>query len=241
MTAATEPRVLQTLDGAPWDIEAYRKIGGYEAWRKCVKELSANDIVNELKKAGLRGRGGAGFPTGIKWEKVLNHRVKEHYFVCNAGEHEPGTFKDRYLLKHAPHQLIEGCLIGAYTVQAKAAFIYVNHEYHEERENLKKALAQAKAQGFLGKNILGSGVDLDLQIFEGHGSYVAGEETAMLESMQGRPAMPRQKPPFYPTDFGLYGKPTLVNNVETLCNIPRILLKGAAWFTQVGTEKCPVR
>jgi NADH-quinone oxidoreductase subunit F len=239
MIAAGEPRVLQTLEGAPWDIEAYRKIGGYEAWKKCLKELSANDIVNELKKAGLRGRGGAGFPTGIKWEKVLNHRVKEHYFVCNAGEHEPGTFKDRYLLKHAPHQLIEGCLIGAYTVQAKAAFIYVNHEYHEERENLKKSLAQAKAQGFLGKNILGSGVDLDLQVFEGHGSYVAGEETAMLESMQGRPAMPRQKPPFYPTDFGLYGKPTLVNNVETLCNIPRILLKGVAWFTEVGTEKCP--
>mgnify|MGYP001793178447 FL=1 len=165
MTTATEPRVLQTLDGAPWDIEAYRKIGGYEAWEKCVKELSANDIVNQLKKAGLRGRGGAGFPTGIKWEKVLNHRVKEHYFVCNAGEHEPGTFKDRYLLKQAPHQLIEGCLIAAYTVQAKAAFIYVNHEYHEERENLKKALAQAKARGFLGHNILGSSVSLDLPVF----------------------------------------------------------------------------
>ena len=180
------------------------------------QRADANDIVNELKKAGLRGRGGAGFPTGIKWEKVLNHRVKEHYFVCNAGEHEPGTFKDRHLLKHAPHQLIEGCLIAAYTVQAKAAFIYVNHEYQEERENLKKALAQAKARGFLGKNILGSGIDLDLQVFEGHGSYVAGEETAMLESMQGRPAMPRQKPPFYPTDFGLYGKPTLGQQCRNL-------------------------
>jgi NADH-quinone oxidoreductase subunit F len=138
-----------------------------------------------------------------------------------------------------PHQLIEGCLIASRTVQAKASFIYVNHEYHEERENLKKALAQAKARGFLGNNVLGTGVDIDLEVFEGHGSYVAGEETAMLESMQGRPAMPRQKPPFYPTDFGLYGKPTLVNNVETLCNIPRILHKGAAWFTQVGTERCP--
>jgi len=164
MTTAAEPRVLQELEGAPWEIQAYRKVGGYEAWEKCVKELSANDIVNELKKAGLRGRGGAGFPTGIKWEKVLNHRVKDHYFVCNAGEHEPGTFKDRYLLKQAPHQLIEGCLIAAYTVQAKAAFIYVNHEYHEERENLKKALAQAKAHGFLGANILGTGVNLDLEI-----------------------------------------------------------------------------
>lgn len=239
MTATVESRVLQKLEGAPWDIDAYLKVGGYEAWKKCVTELSATQVVDELKKSGLRGRGGAGFPTGTKWDKVLNHRVKERYFVCNAGEHEPGTFKDRYLLKMIPHQLIEGCLIAARTVQAKASFIYVNHEYHEERDNLKKALAQAKARGFLGKNVLGTGVDIDLEVFEGHGSYVAGEETAMLESMQGRPAMPRQKPPFYPTDFGLYGKPTLVNNVETLCNVPPILHKGAAWFTQVGTERCP--
>ncbi len=239
MSIATEPRLVQKLEGAPWEIEGYLKVGGYEAWKRCVDGMKADDVVAELKKAGLRGRGGAGFPTGVKWDKVLNHRVKEHYFVCNAGEHEPGTFKDRYLLKTLPHQLIEGCLIAAHTVQAKAAFIYVNHEYEEERENLKKAIAQAKARGFLGKNVLEKGYDIELQVFEGHGSYVAGEETAMLESMQGRPAMPRQKPPFYPTDFGLYGKPTLVNNVETLCNIPRILYKGAAWFTQVGTEKCP--
>jgi NADH-quinone oxidoreductase subunit F len=239
MSIATEPRLVQKLEGAPWEIEGYLKVGGYEAWKRCVDGMKADDVVAELKKAGLRGRGGAGFPTGVKWDKVLNHRVKEHYFVCNAGEHEPGTFKDRYLLKTLPHQLIEGCLIAAHTVQAKAAFIYVNHEYEEERENLKKALAEAKARGLVGKNVLGKGYDIELQVFEGHGSYVAGEETAMLESMQGRPAMPRQKPPFYPTDFGLYGKPTLVNNVETLCNIPRILYKGAAWFTQVGTEKCP--
>ncbi len=239
MSIATEPRLVQKLEGAPWELEGYLKVGGYEAWKRCVDGLKADDVVAELKKAGLRGRGGAGFPTGVKWDKVLNHRVKEHYFVCNAGEHEPGTFKDRYLLKTLPHQLIEGCLIAAHTVQAKAAFIYVNHEYEEERENLKKALALANARGLVGKNVLGKGYDIELQVFEGHGSYVAGEETAMLESMQGRPAMPRQKPPFYPTDFGLYGKPTLVNNVETLCNIPRILYKGAAWFTQVGTEKCP--
>lgn len=239
MSIATEPRLVQKLEGSPWEIDGYLKVGGYEAWRRCVDGLKADDVVAELKKAGLRGRGGAGFPTGVKWDKVLNHRVKEHYFVCNAGEHEPGTFKDRFLLKTLPHQLIEGCLIAAHTVQAKAAFIYVNHEYEEERENLKKALAQARARGFVGKNVLGKGYDIELQVFDGYGSYVAGEETAMLESMQGRPAMPRQKPPFYPTDFGLYGKPTLVNNVETLCNIPRILYKGAAWFTQVGTEKCP--
>jgi len=231
--------LVQKLEGEPWEIDGYLKVGGYEAWKRCISGWKAEDIVAELKKAGLRGRGGAGFPTGVKWDKVLNHRVKERYFVCNAGEHEPGTFKDRHLLRSLPHQLIEGCLIAAHTVQAKAAFIYVNHEYEEERNNLKRALAQAKAKGLLGTNILGSGYDIDLQVFDGYGSYVAGEETAMLESMQGRPAMPRQKPPFYPTDFGLYGKPTLVNNVETLCNIPRILYKGAAWFTQVGTEKCP--
>lgn len=239
MMTVAEARLVEKIDGAPWDIDAYIKVGGYEAWKKCVKELTPEQVVQELKTSGLRGRGGAGFPTGVKWDKVLNHRVKERYFVCNAGEHEPGTFKDRHLLKTIPHQLIEGCLIASRTAQAKASFIYVNHEYEEERENLKKALAQAKERGFVGKNILGSGIDIELQVFEGHGSYVAGEETAMLESMQGRPAMPRQKPPFYPTDYGLYGKPTLVNNVETLCNVPRILHKGAAWFTQVGTEKCP--
>ena len=239
MMTIADARLVEKVDGAPWDIDAYIKVGGYEAWKKCVKELTPEQVVQELKTSGLRGRGGAGFPTGVKWDKVLNHRVKERYFVCNAGEHEPGTFKDRHLLKTIPHQLIEGCLIASRTAQAKASFIYVNHEYHEERENLKKALAQAQERGFVGKNILGSGIDIDLQVFEGHGSYVAGEETAMLESMQGRPAMPRQKPPFYPTDYGLYGKPTLVNNVETLCNVPRILHKGAAWFTQVGTEKCP--
>jgi NADH-quinone oxidoreductase subunit F len=239
MMTVTDARLVEKVDGAPWDIDAYLKVGGYEAWKKCVKELTPEQVVQELKSSGLRGRGGAGFPTGVKWDKVLNHRVKERYFVCNAGEHEPGTFKDRHLLKTIPHQLIEGCLIASRTAHAKASFIYVNHEYQEERENLKKALAQATERGFVGKNILGSGIDIDLQVFEGHGSYVAGEETAMLESMQGRPAMPRQKPPFYPTDYGLYGKPTLVNNVETLCNVPRILYKGAAWFTQVGTEKCP--
>jgi NADH-quinone oxidoreductase subunit F len=236
---ATVPRVLYEHDGPPWDIQGYVRRGGYQAWRKCLKDLTRDDIVAEVKRSGLRGRGGAGFPTGIKWDKVLHHRIKERYFVCNAGEHEPGTFKDRYLLKHYPHQLLEGCLIAAHAVQAKASFIYINHEYEEERANFEKAMAQAKAQGLVGKNIQGTGIDLEIEIFSGQGSYVAGEETAMLESMQGRPAMPRQKPPFYPTDFGLYGKPTLVNNVETLCNIPWILWNGAGWFTEVGTEKCP--
>src|SRR5881396_1339273 len=236
---STEPRLLHKLEGAPWEIEPYLRVGGYDAWRKCVMELSREGIVAEIRRSGLRGRGGAGFPTGTKWDKVLHHRIPEHYFVCNAGEHEPGTFKDRYLLKTNPHQLLEGTLIAAYTVKAKASFIYLNHEYKEERENLQKAIEQARARGLLGKNVLTTGLDLDIELFSGQGSYVAGEETAMLESMQGRPAMPRQKPPFYPTDFGLYGKPTLVNNVETLCNVPPLLLNGATWFTKVGTEKSP--
>ncbi len=239
MAPPAQPRVLYPIEGSATDLAAYERAGGYEAWRRCVKELSRDEVVAEIKKAGLRGRGGAGFPTGLKWEKVLNHRVKDRYFVCNAGEHEPGTFKDRYLVKHRPHQLVEGCLIAAHSVQAKAAFIYLNHEYEEERKHLDLALLQARQKGFIGQNVMGAGFDLDIEIFEGHGSYVAGEETAMLESMQGRPAMPRQKPPFYPTDFGLYGKPTLVNNVETLCNIPQIIRKGAGWFTEVGTERCP--
>jgi NADH-quinone oxidoreductase subunit F len=239
MAAVTTPQVLYERQGPPWEIQDYLRRGGYEAWRKCLKDLSRDEIVAEIKRSGLRGRGGAGFPTGVKWDKVLHHRVPERYFVCNAGEHEPGTFKDRYLLKHYPHQLLEGCLIAAHAVQAKASFIYINHEYEEERANFEKALKQATAAGYVGKNILGTGVDLDIEVFSGQGSYVAGEETAMLESMQGRPAMPRQKPPFYPTDFGLYGKPTLVNNVETLCNIPQIVKHGGTWFTGVGTEKCP--
>ncbi|RMH05099.1 MAG: NADH-quinone oxidoreductase subunit NuoF [Nitrospirae bacterium] len=239
MLTTPEPRLLRPLEGEPWEIEPYIRQGGYEAWQQCLRENNPEAVIQELKRAGLRGRGGAGFPTGVKWEKVLHHRVTEHYFVCNAGEHEPGTFKDRYLLRHFPHQLIEGCLIAAYTVNARAAYIYLNAEFVEERGILIKALDQARARRLLGQDILGMGVDLELEIFDGHGSYVAGEETAMLESMQGRPARPKQKPPFYPTDFGLHGKPTLVNNVETLSNVPHILRNGAEWFAKVGTDKCP--
>ena len=235
----TANRVLLSVEGQPWEIEPYLKQGGYEAWKHCLAKQDPEAVIAQLKRAHLRGRGGAGFPTGLKWEKVLHHRVPERYFVCNAGEHEPGTFKDRYLLKHHPHQLIEGCLIAAYTVKAKASYIYLNHEFEEERTNFLRAMEEARTQRLLGKDILGMGFDLEIEVFEGHGSYVAGEETAMLESMQGRPAMPKQKPPFYPTEFGLHGKPTLVNNVETLSNIPSLLRHGADWFTQVGVQTSP--
>ncbi len=239
MDKAFAPRVLREIPGEPWEIEPYRQQGGYEAWVQCVVKNDPQTIIAQLKEAHLRGRGGAGFPTGLKWDKVLNHRIKERYFVCNAGEHEPGTFKDRYLLRHHPHQLLEGCLIAAHTVGAKAAYIYLNHEFSEERAIFDRAKHEAQHQGILGKNFLGTGLDLDIEIFDGYGSYVAGEETAMLESMQGRPAQPKQKPPFYPTEFGLHGKPTLVNNVETLSNIPQLLRNGAGWFREVGTSTTP--
>lgn len=234
-----EPRLTAPLGGDPWALEPYRRVGGYEAWKKVVTQNNPEAVIEQIKDAHLRGRGGAGFPTGLKWEKVFRHREKERYFVCNAGEHEPGTFKDRYLLRHFPHQLLEGCLIAAHTVRAKEAFIYLNHEFSEERTHLERAMEEARAQRLIGDNIQGTGVTLEIQIFDGYGSYVAGEETAMLESMQGRPAMPKQKPPFYPTEFGLHGKPTLVNNVETLSNVPHILRNGAAWFKEVGTPTSP--
>lgn len=232
-------RLLTPLDGEPWDIDGYIKQGGYEAWRHVVRDHNPDRVIDELKQACLRGRGGAGFPTGLKWEKVVHHRVAERYFVCNAGEHEPGTVKDRYLIQHYPHQLIEGCCIAAFTIGARESYIYLNAEFLDARASLAKAMEQARERGLLGNNVLGSGFDLDLEIFDGHGSYVAGEETAMLESMQGRPAQPKEKPPFYPTDFGLHGKPTLVNNVETLSHVPSILRKGARWFQEVGVERSP--
>ena len=205
MTDKFPLRLLAPLDAEPWDIDGYVKTGGYEAWQQVVRDADPDRVIDELKRASLRGRGGAGFPTGLKWDKVVHHRETERYFVCNAGEHEPGTFKDRYLVEHHPHQLIEGCLIAAFTIGAREAYIYLNAEFLAARASLEKALGQARTRGFLGQNVLGSGVDLELEIFEGHGSYVAGEETAMLESMQGRPAQPKEKPPFYPTEFGLHG------------------------------------
>ncbi len=239
MTTLFSPRVLREISGEAWEIEPYRKEGGYEAWNVCINKGDSQGTVDLLKDAHLRGRGGAGFPTGLKWDKVLNHRVTERYFVCNAGEHEPGTFKDRYLLRHHPHQLLEGCLIAAHTVGAKEAYIYLNHEFSEEKAIFEKAKNQARAQGLLGNKVLGTDVNIDIEIFDGYGSYVAGEETAMLESMQGRPAQPKQKPPFYPTEYGLHGKPTLVNNVETLSNLPLLLRNGADWFREVGTASAP--
>lgn len=221
------------------DIEAYRKEGGYQALEKVLRQNKPLEVIEEIKRSGLRGRGGAGFPTGKKWEMVATHRESERYFVCNAGEHEPGTYKDRHLLRHNSHQLLEGIALGSFAVGAKESFVFMNGAFAEEIELVKQAIHDAQRQGFLGLDILGTGFSCDIQIFIGPDTYVAGEETALLEAMQGREAKPKHKPPFYPTVFGLYGKPTVVNNVETLSNIPHILSHGVEWFRSFGTKTCP--
>jgi len=235
----TQQILVKNSERETVDIDAYRKEGGYRALEKVLRQNKPLEVIEEIKRSGLRGRGGAGFPTGRKWEMVATHREPERYLVCNAGEHEPGTYKDRHLLRHNPHQLLEGIAIGAFTIGAKESFIFMNGAFAEEIELVKQAIHDAQRQGFLGSNILGAGFSCDIQIFIGPDTYVAGEETALLEAMQGREAKPKHKPPFYPTVYGLYGKPTVVNNVETLSNIPHILSHGAEWFRSFGTKTCP--
>jgi NADH-quinone oxidoreductase subunit F len=189
-----------------------------------------------VKASGLRGRGGAGFPTGMKWQFVDKKSVKARYIVCNADESEPGTFKDHVLMERNPHLLIEGCLIACYAIGAKVAYIYIRGEFYHVQLMLEAAIEEARAKGLLGKNILGSGFDCDVFMHRGAGAYEAGEETALLESLEGKRAQPRNKPPF-PAVFGLYGSPTAVNNVETLANVPLIVRKGPEWFAALGPEK----
>lgn len=235
----TEKVLLNHTEKGSVDFETYRKHGGYRALEKVLRDKDPRGVIDELKRSGLRGRGGAGFPTGKKWEMVASHREKERYLVCNAGEHEPGTFKDRHLLKVNPHHMIEGIIIGTYAVGAKESTIFIDGSFTEEIESLEGAIADAWGAGFLGEKILGTEFSCDIKIFHGPSTYVAGEETALLEAMQGRDPIPRHKPPYYPTVHGLYGKPTLVNNVETFSNIPYILRKGSDWFRSIGTPSCP--
>jgi len=208
---------------------------GYEALRKAVT-LKPNDIIEQVKASGLRGRGGAGFPTGLKWQFVLKDTPKPKYIACNADESEPGTFKDHVLMERNPHLLIEGCAIGCYAIGAKVAYIYIRGEFYHVQETLERAIEEAYRAGFLGKNILGSGFDCDVYVHRGAGAYEAGEETALIESLEGKRAQPRIKPPF-PAVAGLYQCPTAVNNVETLCNVPLIVLNGPEWFASLGPEK----
>src|SRR6478736_8893182 len=216
-------------------LDFYLQHQGYDALRKALG-MAPNAVIDLVKASGLRGRGGAGFPTGMKWGFVDQKSGKPRYIACNADESEPGTFKDHLLMERNPHLLIEGCAIACYAIGAKVAYIYIRGEFFHVQHVLERAIDEAYRHGFLGKNVLGSGFDCDVYIHRGAGAYEAGEETALLESLEGKRAQPRNKPPF-PAVVGLYGKPSAVNNVETLCNVPVIVSKGAEWYTSVGPEK----
>lgn len=224
------------LPGYTGSLEDYRKQGGYQAVAKALKEYQPSELIEMVKQSGLRGRGGAGFPTGLKWSFVPKETELPKYLVCNADESEPGSFKDRMLVERDPHQLLEGMIISSYAVGAHRAYIYIRGEFAYGYQILEKALGEAYAARFLGKDILGSGFDLDIFLHRGAGAYICGEETALLESMEGKRGEPRLRPPF-PATSGLYRCPTVVNNVETLCNVPHIILRGPEWYASIGTEK----
>lgn len=218
-------------------LEGYRRAGGFEAFRKMVTERQPADIINDVKTSGLRGRGGAGFPTGVKWSFLPNN-VWPHYVVCNADESEPGTFKDREIMESNPFQLLEGLMIASFAVQAKVSYIYLRGEFWEIAEQLDACIAELEKEGLLGDKLFGSDFSLRLFTHLGAGAYICGEETALLESMEGKLGQPRLRPPF-PALVGLFGKPTVINNVETIANLPMIFSKGVDWFRSIGTEKSP--
>jgi len=224
------------LKGRAADIDVYLETGGYKGLAKALKEFTPAQIIDEVKKSVLRGRGGAGFPTGMKWSFVPKESKRPKYVVCNADESEPGTGKDRDLMRYDPHQLIEGMIIAAFALGAKDNYIYIRGEYWYIKEILEKAVAQAYERGLLGKDILGSGFECNLYVHPGAGAYICGEETALLESLEGKRGHPRLKPPF-PAVVGLYGGPTVVNNVETLAVVPWVILNGGEWYKALGTEK----
>ncbi len=214
-------------------FEVYRREGGYASVEKAIKTMQPDEIVNEVKASGLRGRGGAGFPTGLKWSFLAKPEGVPRYLVCNADESEPGTFKDRYLMEKIPHLLIEGMIASSFALGAHTSYIYIRGEYSHAYKILEKAIAETYAAGFLGKNILGSGYDLDLYMQIGAGAYICGEETALLESLEGKRGNPRIKPPF-PAVAGLWGRPTVVNNVETIAAVVPIINMGGAEYAKIG-------
>ena len=218
-------------------LPEYISSGGYTSLKKALS-IQPAEIINEVKESGLVGRGGAAFPTGIKWESAAKETAQPKYVICNADEAEPGTFKDRVLLEEDPHRIIEGLVIAAYAVGAHAGYIFLRGEYTNAFEVISVALADARQGGYLGENILGSGFQFDIELFRGAGAYVCGEETALFEAIEGKRGFPRMKPPF-PTTKGLFNRPTVINNVETLCNIPSIITLGSAGYRKLGTEKSP--
>ena len=225
---------LQFAD-QPWSLENYLKLGGYQAWQKILNEkIPPEQVIEEVKKSGLRGRGGAGFPTGLKWSFMPRNAPVQKYIVCNSDESEPGTCKDRDILRFNPHALVEGMAIAGYCIGATVGYNYMRGEFLDEPYiNSEAAVKDAYAKGWLGKNILNTGVDFDLYSVLGAGAYICGEETALLESLEGKKGLPRFKPPF-PASFGLYGKPTTINNTETLASVPSIIRNGADWFSKLG-------
>jgi len=216
-------------------LPVYEQRGGYQNLRKALSR-PPETVAEEVKKSGLRGRGGAGFPTGMKWGFMPKDSPKPRYLIVNADESEPGTFKDRLLMEEDPHLCLEGFLISAYAIRAKTVFVYIRGEFMKSYRTLEAAIAEARAKKYLGKNILGSGADIDVILHRGAGAYICGEETALMESLEGKRGYPRLKPPF-PAVAGLYGCPTTINNVETLCNVPFILERGADWYLTIGREK----
>ncbi len=220
----------------PESIDDYLSVRGYEALAKVLTSMTPAEAVAEVKRSGLRGRGGAGFPTGVKWELTAREKSDEKYVICNADEGDPGAFMDRSAIEGDPHTVLEGMLIAGYAVGAKKGIVYIRAEYPLAVKRLEKAIADARAEGLLGQNVLGSGFSFDLEIRLGAGAFVCGEETALMQSIEGHRGMPRPRPPF-PSVSGLFGKPTLINNVETWANIPVILLDSADWFSSIGTEK----
>jgi len=217
-------------------LRVYRSTGGYRALEKVLAGMSAEQVIEEVKNSGLRGRGGAGFPTGMKWSFVPKDSPKPKYLICNADESEPGTFKDRILIERDPHAVIEGTIIAAYAIRAHTAFVYIRGEFAFGSRILETAIDEAKAAGYLGTSILGSGYDLELILHRGAGAYICGEETALISSLEGGKGWPKVKPPF-PATHGLFGCPTVVNNVETLAALPWIIDRGAAAYAAMGTEK----
>ena len=221
----------------PWTLSSYRSTGGYQSWEKIVRgELSPEQVIEELKASGLRGRGGAGFPTGLKWSFMPRTAPGQKYIVCNSDESEPGTCHDRDILRYNPHALIEGIAIAGFAIGATVGYNYIRGEFMAEPiPRFEAALREAYEAGLLGKDIGGSGIDFDLHTVVGAGAYICGEETALLESLEGKQGKPRFKPPF-PANFGLYGRPTTINNTQSLASAPAILRNGAQWFKDLGTE-----
>ena len=229
-----DPVILAGLNGKNWGLDGYVARGGYSVLKKILAEkTSPDDIINEMKLSALRGRGGAGFPTGLKWSFMPRQYPGQKYLVCNTDEGEPGTFKDRDIIRYNPHALIEGMTIAAYTMGISRGYNYIHGEIFEAYEIFEQALAQARAAGFLGQNILGSGFEFDLFAHHGYGAYICGEETALLESLEGKKGQPRFKPPF-PASFGLYGKPTTINNTETFAAVPFLLKMGGQAYLDIG-------